>query len=184
MNDPAYFQALGGNGVDHDVVLSPDRRFGGTFLLTAQRGGRGHSVFDPAEYLLRALKGTAPMKLHKLLYYAQAWSLVWEEKPLFQERIEAWASGPVIPELYRAHQGKYKIETVYGDPDALSENEKETLDVIVKDYGCLSSQQLSDLIHSEAPWREAREGIPGNERGGNAITLDVLQEYYGNLPPG
>ena len=31
------------------------------------------------------------MKLQKLVYYSQAWSLIWDEKPLFEEEIEAWA---------------------------------------------------------------------------------------------
>jgi uncharacterized phage-associated protein len=51
-------------------------------------------------------------KLHKLLYYAQAWHLVWEGEPLFPEQIEAWAGGPVIPELYKFHKGYYKIKAV------------------------------------------------------------------------
>ncbi|MCH7691617.1 MAG: DUF4065 domain-containing protein, partial [candidate division Zixibacteria bacterium] len=54
------------------------------------------SVFDVAKYILSKLGGVSAMKLHKLLYYAQAWSLVWDERPLFQERIEAWVSGPVV----------------------------------------------------------------------------------------
>jgi hypothetical protein len=35
------------------------------------------------------------MKLHKILYYCQAWSLVWDDKPLFRERIEAWVTVPL-----------------------------------------------------------------------------------------
>ena len=31
-------------------------------------------------------------KLQKLVYYCQAWSLVWDEEPLFEARIEAWAN--------------------------------------------------------------------------------------------
>ena len=29
------------------------------------------------------------MKLHKLLYYCQAWNLVWEDKKLFNEKIKS-----------------------------------------------------------------------------------------------
>jgi hypothetical protein len=48
-------------------------------------------------------------KLQKLVYYCQAWSLVWEDEPLFDSRIEAWVNGPVCPELYRAHRRLYKV---------------------------------------------------------------------------
>src|SRR5689334_14747494 len=44
------------------------------------------------------------LKLQKLCYYAQAWSLALDGKPLFGERIEAWAHGPAIPALY----GRFK----------------------------------------------------------------------------
>jgi uncharacterized phage-associated protein len=38
--------------------------------------------------------------LQKLLYYAQAWSLVLRESELFPEEIEAWRWGPVVPAVY------------------------------------------------------------------------------------
>ena len=49
------------------------------------------------------------MKLQKLIYYSQAWSLVWDDEPLFPERIEAWINGPVVPELYERHKGEFKV---------------------------------------------------------------------------
>ena len=123
------------------------------------------SVFDAAEYLLQKMGTMTTMKLHKLLYYAQAWSLVWDENILFPERIEAWANGPVIPALYSNHRGMYEISgTRIGNPQKLSEEQKETLDVIIKDYGVMHSQRLSDLTHMELPWRDARKGIPAGER--------------------
>lgn len=58
------------------------------------------NVFDVAKYILE-VKGTmSTMKLQKLCYYAQAWSLVWDDKPLFGEEFEAWANGPVCRELF------------------------------------------------------------------------------------
>lgn len=40
-------------------------------------------------------------KLELLLYYAQAWSIAWDGKPLFRARIVAGPDGPYIPELRR-----------------------------------------------------------------------------------
>ena len=51
-------------------------------------------VFDVAAYILEQKGSMTTMKLQKLVYYSQAWSLVWDEKPLFEEAIEAWANGP------------------------------------------------------------------------------------------
>lgn len=58
------------------------------------------SALDVAQYILEQQGPMPAMKLHKLLYYAQAWSLVWDDEPLFPERIEAWINGPVIPDLF------------------------------------------------------------------------------------
>ena len=46
------------------------------------------------------------MKLLKLVYIGYAWSLAALNKKLFDEPIEAWAYGPVVPSLY--HEFKYK----------------------------------------------------------------------------
>jgi len=55
------------------------------------------TVIDVSRYILERMGEMTAMKLQKLCYYAQAWSLVWDERPLFDERIEAWANGPVCP---------------------------------------------------------------------------------------
>ena len=57
------------------------------------------SIFDVAAYVLDKLGVMTTMKLEKLCYYSQAWSLVWDERRLFPERFEAWANGPVGPDL-------------------------------------------------------------------------------------
>ena len=40
-------------------------------------------VDDVASAILNRLGEMTAMKLQKLVYYSQAWHLVWEEKPLF-----------------------------------------------------------------------------------------------------
>ena len=54
------------------------------------------TVFDVVRFILEQKGSTTAMKLQKLVYYCQAWSLVWDEQPLFKERIEAWVNGPVV----------------------------------------------------------------------------------------
>jgi uncharacterized phage-associated protein len=138
------------------------------------------SVFDVAAFILSKQGGMTVMKLHKLVYYCQAWSLVWEDEPLLTESIEAWANGPVIRELYNAHQGQFKIERadIPGNPNALDENQKETVKTVLRYYGDKSSQWLSNLIHAERPWRDARQGLADKERGSREISLAALAEYY------
>ncbi len=140
------------------------------------------NAHDVAAYILRKLGRTTAMKLQKLVYYSQAWSLVWDEKPLFHNRIEAWINGPVIPNLYSVHRGMFDVkEWPKGDPDKLSAVQRETVDAVLDFYGDKSSQWLSDLTHAEPPWRDARRGLAPTERGGNEITHAAMAEYYGSL---
>ena len=140
------------------------------------------SAHDVAAYILQQRGRMTAMKLQKLVYYSQAWSLVWDEAPLFSEAIEAWANGPVVPELYARHRGQFWLtEWPLGDPSRLSLSECETIDAVIKFYGGRSSQWLSDLTHHEAPWQEARTGLSIGERGNREITHASMAEFYEGL---
>ena len=138
-------------------------------------------VNDVARYILECNGGhVSTMKLQKLVYYSQAWNLVWDEKPLFNSPIEAWANGPVVRELYRQHRGNFTAdkEMFPGDSTRLTVDEKETIDAVLDAYGRLSGQQLSDLSHSERPWREAREDVEDGASSTNEVSQDVMQDFY------
>jgi uncharacterized phage-associated protein len=139
------------------------------------------SVHDVASYVLKKHGPISAMKLQKLLYYCQAWSLVWDEKPMFAARIEAWANGPVVPAVYRMHRGQFQIVRWSGHFNNLTDQQKETVDAVVDFYGPKTAQWLSDLTHREKPWRDARIGLEDGERGDNEITHASLHEYYSSL---
>lgn len=143
------------------------------------------SVFDVAQYvLLRLEEPCTTMKLHKLLYYCQAWYLVWEDKPLFREDIEAWANGPVIRALFNFHQGMYwatPSQLTLGNPSKLNDVQREDINNVLTFYGNKTSQWLIDQTHIEAPWRNARKGLLPNERGNSIIPLEAINEYYSSL---
>src|SRR5258706_6963196 len=104
------------------------------------------------------------MKLQKLVYYSQAWSLLWDDQPLFQEEIRAWANGPVVPTLYDQHRGAFKVSKwPSGNPEALGPAQLETVVKVIDFYGKQSAQWLSDLSHQETPWRDARAELGPTE---------------------
>ena len=146
--------------------------------------GNKVTVFDVAAFILSVKRPITAMKLQKLVYYCQAWSLVWDEQPLFQEKIEAWANGPVVRELYDVHKGMYEISSLpHGNPDNLTASQKETVIAVLDYYGGKSSQWLSDLTHMEDPWKNARAGLPEGSRSQREITPASMEEYYVSLPP-
>ncbi|MFI9380740.1 Panacea domain-containing protein [Kutzneria sp. NPDC052558] len=141
---------------------------------------------DVAAYILAERGPMTAMKLQKLVYYCQAWHLVWEEKPLFDEQIEAWANGPVVPDLYRRHRGRLNLterDALGGDPKSLTTDELDTIDSVLGYYGDRSAHWLSELTHREGPWRCTRDGarLGDGERGSAVISHSDMFEYYDGL---
>ncbi|RCJ07390.1 DUF4065 domain-containing protein [Cupriavidus necator] len=144
------------------------------------------TVFDVARYILEKQGEMTAMKLQKLVYYSQAWSLVWEERPLFNASIEAWANGPVVRSLYDCHRGQFRVSPeslARGTAAALDEADASTVDGVLEFYGDKTAQWLSDLTHMEAPWKKAREraGLGDGEPGESVISLSDIHEYYSGL---
>lgn len=141
------------------------------------------NCIDVADYILSEIGPTSAMKLQKLVYYSQAWHLVWEDKALFRETIEAWANGPVVPTLYKMHKGQFSLKPKFfgGKIEKLSEKNKSVIDRVLKFYADKDSQWLSELTHLEEPWKLARQGLPEGERGARTITLESMSEYYGRI---
>lgn len=137
------------------------------------------TAHDVAAYILSKQGPISAMKLQKLVYYSQAWSLAWDERPLFNQTISAWANGPVIPELFYKHRGMYMVEEwLIGDINQLDCQARNTIDAVLKFYGHMTAKQLSDLTHEEEPWQIARAGQPVGSHGNEVITQSSMEEYY------
>ncbi|EKT0320616.1 TPA: Panacea domain-containing protein [Klebsiella pneumoniae] len=142
------------------------------------------SVIDAAKYILEKTGEITAMKLQKLVYYSQAWALVWDEEEIFPEEFEAWANGPVNKHLYNMHRGMFKVSSVDfrdGDTSKLSEDHKETIDIVLDFYGGKTAQWLSNLTHKEAPWLEARGDMQPMASCSEVITKASMAEYYSSL---
>ncbi|MBX7259669.1 MAG: DUF4065 domain-containing protein [Candidatus Hydrogenedentes bacterium] len=140
------------------------------------------TAHDVAAFILQRKGPMTAMKLQKLVYYSQAWSLAWDDAPLFDEVIEAWANGPVVPELFDVHRGQYTVrDWPKGNPSSLSQVQLETINAVLDFYGDKNSRWLSDLTHNEDPWKDARKGLSPNDRGSSVITHDAMAWYYQSL---
>ena len=141
------------------------------------------NVFDTAKYILDQKGSMSAMKLQKLCYCSQAWSLVWDDRPLFNEEFQAWANGPVCPELFQKTKGKYLIKSAdeTGGEEDLDDNQKDTINRVLAYYGDHNAQWLSQLTHMEAPWMKARDGVPSGAGCSRVITKASMAMYYGGL---
>lgn len=140
------------------------------------------SAHDVARYILEQKGEMDTWKLQKLVYYSQAWHLVWDSEPLFEERIEAWANGPVAPDLFREHRGKFKMaKWPKGNISRLTRSQRESIDVVLKHYGKRTGFALRELTHKEKPWKDARKGVPVGAPSKKVITPGAMVSYYGSL---
>ena len=139
------------------------------------------SAVNVAEYILKTYGSMSAWKLQKLAYYSQAWHLVWNDTPLFNEEIQAWANGPVIRKLYACHRGEFTVSTVGGNHNKLCPLEIDTISKVFSHYGDKTAKYLSDLTHLEAPWQKAREGVPDGVRSEKEVTQASMHEYYSAL---
>ena len=142
------------------------------------------SIFDVAKYVLNKPGEISTWKLQKLCYYSQAWHLAWTGHSIFPEDFQAWANGPVSPDLFHDHQGKFTVDEQdisKGNPDNLSDDEKDSIDVVLKDYGSMEPYDLRELSHKEDPWKNARGDLPEGAKCTNVISKDSMGEYYGSL---
>ncbi len=141
------------------------------------------NIFDVAKYILEKEGSMSTMKLQKLCYYCQAWSLVWDDAPLFNEDFQAWTNGPVCPELFYKTQGQFSAsaEDETGGERNLDANQMDTIDIVLEHYAKHNAQWLSQLTHMEDPWINARSGLTDVAGSQRTISKESMAMYYGGL---
>ncbi|AVI47061.1 hypothetical protein B4092_5003 [Bacillus licheniformis] len=129
-----------------------------------------------------------PKKLQKILYYAQAWFLANEGKPLFENDVfEAWRHGPVNHNIYNEYSafGYSPIPPIGFSNELelypLSLKEKEHLDKIWDVFGMYSGDELEYLTHQEDPWKITRGDLDPEAPTNKVIPEDIIRSYYTNL---
>lgn len=147
-------------------------------------------LHDACDYIILKVRsadaGLSLLKLHKLLYYAQAWHLAFYGKPLFDGRFQAWVHGPVNRELYDRFRD---TKSLYSDvtftdiregfnPDSLQPDERGHVDSVLETYAKYSGVQLEAMTHREEPWIRAREGYQPSERCSVEIDEGVMARYH------
>ncbi|VVN76257.1 hypothetical protein PS718_00760 [Pseudomonas fluorescens] len=138
------------------------------------------SSLDVADYFL-CLEGQdgeiSNLKIQKLVYYAQGFSLALHGKALFPEKLEAWMHGPVVPDLYRKFSqfgsGPIPLPNDF-NPDVFTVEQQNLLNEVFDVYGQFSAWKLRQLTHEEMPWRKHfKEGEFSRE-----IPTSDMQEYF------
>ncbi|MDR1918511.1 MAG: DUF4065 domain-containing protein [Tannerellaceae bacterium] len=113
------------------------------------------------------------MKLQKLLYYQQGFHLAYFGTPLFDEEIEAWMYGPVVPCVYYHFKNHDNRGIEYpGEVIPLSKDEESLFNEVYRVYGKYSAFGLMEMTHNEMPWKTTNVGV------GNAISKDKMKTFF------
>lgn len=152
---------------------------------------RPYDVNDIADYVILSLNGDEDyslinLKLQKLMYYIQAWSLGINGKPMMNGKFEAWVHGPVCIELYNRFKETKSLYSSITDEDVMNRSPKdgfnpedvEFIDYILENYARYSGSQIEAMTHSEDPWINARKGYGPMERCHVEITQEAMRDYY------
>ena len=134
-----------------------------------------------------------PMKLQKLVYYAQGWHLGVMDSPLVSEPVECWAYGPVFRKLYGVTKS-FGGDSVHGP---LTNKDRSTADMDCKEgdeslklvqrvwdsYKQYSAERLSNMTHSEdSPWKRVRNVYKAYEPpAGTDIPVEYIKEHFTKL---
>lgn len=117
------------------------------------------------------------LKLQKLLYYMQGFHLAAFDTPFFNEAIEAWTYGPVVPVVFREfkkHQNRAINPENYLDELALTGEEQQLFDRVYDKYNCFSAVALMQMTHTEGPWKSHKVG--------EVLTRNEIRDYFTTLP--
>lgn len=147
------------------------------------------AALDVARYLIHLASPVeaedadclCPMRLQKLLYYAQGWHLAATGVPLFTDRIEAWQYGPVVRSVYPKFTGYSKsiIPPSEGrDLQGMPVRDREFVRSVWEQYKRYSATALSEMTHHESPWLTARGDLPPDAPSNAEITPDSLRTYF------
>lgn len=143
---------------------------------------------DVADYFLALANETGEsitnLKLQKLVYYAQAWSLAIKNKELFNDDFQAWVHGPVLPDLYHKYKsfGYLPINKTITIDEVKTRIDKGTfgfLEEVAKVYMKYGAYEMEMMTHREAPWVEARKNHGADENCENIISKNSMRNFYG-----
>ena len=132
------------------------------------------------------------LKLNKIVYISLGYSLAILDRDLFQEPVQAWKYGPVIPSLYHEFKhfqlnrinrlseffsyskGKLQIPTIDNNDKDLN----TLLKAVDRNYGKFSPYELIAKTHQQdGPWSEHYE----KGKFGIEIPRDTIKKFYKSL---
>lgn len=157
-----------------------------------------YRVLDICRYIIKLSNekeyGVSNLKLQKLLYFIQAYFLMnsKEQEPCFDEPIEAWDFGPVVPVAYHEYKQYGSTDIPFTDSyfdfneddpwnslirefdeDCIDKADRILIDDVVHMLADYSATDLVNITHKQAPWKDVYVRYQNN-----IITIDSMRRYF------
>lgn len=138
-----------------------------------------------ANYIITHIGEVTPLALEKLLSFSNGVNYALNGKQLIFEESQAWAHGPVYPQMYNKYK-KYGYKPIddgiYSTHGCmlskLSEEEIKAIDLVINTFGLYSPKTLERISHSQEPWKEKRIGYKEDESGREVIEETSIKMFY------
>lgn len=147
-----------------------------------------YTVFDIANWFLNkdSKYHLDDKKLQKLCYYAQVWGIVFNGRPMINDKFEAWVHGPVNRQLWNElkYYGYADVPANELENEAKPINDQAVMSVlndVWETYKDFSGYELELLTHQEAPWIKARVGLMPEQPSNNPISENDMRDFYSKL---
>jgi len=145
-----------------------------------------HTAFEVANAFLKLAERDGVtltnLRLQKLVYIAFGYYVAVFNERMFDDEIQAWYFGPVIPNLYRALKkyGADEVTNYIDEEDAIEEDspEMKIIESVWDSYKDFDAIQLSNLTHEEGtPWSAVWEQSKRETK----IPIDLIRSHYQRL---
>lgn len=181
-NDPAFYDSILENNKDN---LKSPSAYEKSKRVTEKLLGVMNiplaKIDIVIEYLLCICEDITPLALQKVLYYIQGFYYAFMDEFIFKEDCEAWAHGPVFPNIYHRYSS-YRFDPIEGggscDEPFLTIYEKAIIDSVIKNLCCYSGKTLEGFTHSEMPWLITRGDLPVAASSNRIIHKKELGKYF------
>ena len=136
-------------------------------------------------YIITHLGEVTPLALEKLLSFSNGVNYALNGSQLISEESQAWAHGPVYPQVYNKYKkfGYKPIDDgIYSTQGCMlskvSEAELNAIDLVINTFGLYSPKTLEKISHSQEPWKEKRVGYKEDEAGRKVIDENAIKVFY------
>ncbi len=160
-----------------------------TQAQSVQADKTAYTAGDVASWFLQQVdrdsgESITHLKLQKLVFYADAWSLALKNRELVAEPFQAWAHGPVAPSLWDQLSGngwRALAEDAVTSNAEFDDDALEILQQVQDAYGHLQAKALETMTHQEEPWLEARGDLPLEAYSKACVNKTTTTRFYQKL---